>query len=547
MFHLPRLTLGFLLPLLMLGQTQIELDQSKYTAPGTGAVSRSGASKLADVVSVKDYGAAGDGATDDLPAINRALAAVAGKGQRIFFPAGTYMVSGTVVLPDKASIFGVGRGDPGSYNTVLKALPGFNGTTVVQMGTYSPSFDIQVEKLTIDGSAIVGTCLTNQYAEEMSYGRDLMLTNCGSVPLLISGTGAQNSGPFENLEIYPGGGPTVTTASMCVQVTGVISFRGIKGITCNGGPNYASRPAIGLALDGGGQYSDIHIEHFATAISLGNSSLAADGLVLANAQFGPDVTTGVAITNLPAANNQNIAVFGISCVGCTNTLSDAEVGTNVPDNSIGWYMIGNGSGAGKPRLTGNNGQSTQFFGQMMQSGKLSVGPSNPRTNATLSLYDASPAGVTTMVEVGGANQGSTNLFEWHNSNDTPVAYVNSQGQLYSTGFIASNNASATGSGGVGLAGNAPLFWSGTTNWFDAASVGLLPSANGVLNVTNGTSSGQGSMRMLSLQLASTGSQPACSSSSRGTMWFVQSASGTADHYQVCAKNASDAYSWVNVF
>lgn len=547
MLPLPRLLLGGLLPLLLFGQTQIELDQSKYIAPGAAGVSRSGSSKLSDVISVKDYGALGNGVADDLPAINGALAAVAGKGQRILFPAGTYMVSGTVVLPDKASIIGVGRGDPGSYNTVIKALPNFTGTTVIQMGYSAPSFDIQVEKMTIDGSAIVPTCLMNQYGEEMSYGRDLMLTNCGSAPLVISGSGAQNSGPFENLEIYPGGGAPVTSASLCVQVTGVISFRGIKGITCNGGAYYTTRPAVALALDGGGQYSDIHVEHYATGISLGNSALSADGLVIANAEFGPDVSTGVAVTNLPASNNQNISIFGLTCVGCTNVLTDAEVGTNITDNSVGWYMIGNGAGSGKPRLTGNTGQLAQFVGQMKQLGNLSVGPSNPRTNATLSLYDASPSGVTTMVEVAGANQGSTNLFEWHNLNDTPVAVVNPDGYLYAPGYVASNAASALGNGGLNLAGTAPLVWSVDGNWLDTPSVGFMQAAAGMLNVTNGTSSGQGSMSMLSLQLASSGTQPACSSTNRGTLWFVQSAPGTTDHFQVCAKNASNAYGWTQVF
>lgn len=41
------------------------------------------------------YGAAGDGATDDTAAINRAVRAVAGTGRAVYVPAGTYMINAT--------------------------------------------------------------------------------------------------------------------------------------------------------------------------------------------------------------------------------------------------------------------------------------------------------------------------------------------------------------------------------------------------------------------------------------------------------------------
>lgn len=46
-------------------------------------------------------------------------------------------------------------------------------------------------------------------------------------------------------------------------------------------------------------------------------------------------------------------------------------------------------------------------------------------------------------------------------------------------------------------------------------------------------------------LNTTGTQPTCDSSVRGMMWYVQGATGVADAFQICMKDASDVYAWVN--
>ena len=55
-----------------------------------GGVQRSVESKLKDVVSVKDFGAVGDGVTDDRLAIEAAINTAAVSGGTVFFPKGTY-------------------------------------------------------------------------------------------------------------------------------------------------------------------------------------------------------------------------------------------------------------------------------------------------------------------------------------------------------------------------------------------------------------------------------------------------------------------------
>ena len=66
--------------------------RSTFTQSGSGATARTVDSKLKDVVSVKDFGAVGDGAADDTVAIQAALDAAAANGKDLFFPSGTYVI-----------------------------------------------------------------------------------------------------------------------------------------------------------------------------------------------------------------------------------------------------------------------------------------------------------------------------------------------------------------------------------------------------------------------------------------------------------------------
>jgi hypothetical protein len=84
----------------------IVASKLSFTQAGTGAVARTVNSKLNDWVSVKDFGAAGDGSTDDTAAIQAAIAT----GKSVYIgPAGTYMVTGNIqVSTNGQRIFGDG-------------------------------------------------------------------------------------------------------------------------------------------------------------------------------------------------------------------------------------------------------------------------------------------------------------------------------------------------------------------------------------------------------------------------------------------------------
>ena len=64
----------------------------------TGAISRTVAAKLGDMVSVKDFGAVGDGNTDDTTALQAAITYATGAGCELYFPAGTYKISSALTI-----------------------------------------------------------------------------------------------------------------------------------------------------------------------------------------------------------------------------------------------------------------------------------------------------------------------------------------------------------------------------------------------------------------------------------------------------------------
>jgi hypothetical protein len=107
------------------------------------AVSAGTGQETGKIVSVKEFGAKGDGVSDDTAAIQRAINAVA-NGTTIKFPSGTYITSNFIVK-NRSGLSFVGEG----RNSVIKQKTG-----ALRIATFEGVRDVVITKLSFDANGI---------------------------------------------------------------------------------------------------------------------------------------------------------------------------------------------------------------------------------------------------------------------------------------------------------------------------------------------------------------------------------------------------------
>lgn len=111
-----------------------------------------GSSAAALMVSVKQYGAKGDGTTDDTAAIQAAHDAIfAAGGGALFLPAGTYKTTAPIIWKTKVSLFGTGIATSvikpvGDVQSAIKNITDYTAA--------APMTDVTFADFAIDGSAM---------------------------------------------------------------------------------------------------------------------------------------------------------------------------------------------------------------------------------------------------------------------------------------------------------------------------------------------------------------------------------------------------------
>jgi hypothetical protein len=125
-------------------------DLGAFTPSGAGGVQRTVEDKLRDVVSVKDFGAVGDGVADDRAAIQATLDAAAVAGGVVLFPPGDYKVTATATINGANAHFGLTNKDNidiiGSGATITSTA-----TASTHLFNFEGCRNISVDGLTING------------------------------------------------------------------------------------------------------------------------------------------------------------------------------------------------------------------------------------------------------------------------------------------------------------------------------------------------------------------------------------------------------------
>jgi len=145
-----------------------------YTPSGTGAVTTTVQAKLRQTLSVKDFGATGDGTTDDTTAFQNALTAAAGKS--LYVPNGTYLCTGLTIYS------GTNMYGDSPTTSIIKAKGTLGASTPLiknpnQSGTAYSYTDVGIS---ISNIRFDGNNLGSRTAELVSFGKvnDLHITNC---------------------------------------------------------------------------------------------------------------------------------------------------------------------------------------------------------------------------------------------------------------------------------------------------------------------------------------------------------------------------------
>lgn len=131
------------------GITVSTFRPSINTVPITGTVNRTINDGFGDFISVKDFGAIGDGVTDDAPAIQNAVNyACTGTSKTVYIPAGSYLLKSSIVFPGGSYCAFVGESNV-FYNSSL--IQGFAGHMLV-LGSATSAASPRIENIVIQGN-----------------------------------------------------------------------------------------------------------------------------------------------------------------------------------------------------------------------------------------------------------------------------------------------------------------------------------------------------------------------------------------------------------
>lgn len=198
-----------------------------------------------DIINVKLWGATGNGSTNDYAAIQSALdfatdneVTGAGKGYKLYFPPGTYLIGTTLRVPNATVIEGAGR-----QQTIFRPYSGLTGPMFTDKGNASKIFlkHFRAEAMGTAGvTAIIKMGYNSSpFAQAEMYdlflsgdipGGATYLTGCKTVDLVTNvATITEVETGYADYSFYLGPNSTVTIFNRCFSINA-----GIRDFSLNG-------------------------------------------------------------------------------------------------------------------------------------------------------------------------------------------------------------------------------------------------------------------------------------------------------------------------
>lgn len=270
----------------------IQSSKLAFTQQGS-TFTRTVESKFRDLVSVKDFGATGNGLTNDSVAIQAALDSGA---RSIFFPPGTYLVNFACLVSSNTNLIGAGIG-----TTILKnPIPGRPGFRNKDFATTGNS-KISITGFTFDsnGTADAGIAMTAV--------DDLVIDKCEFVNIKPIG-----------VTVGIGYGTLVNQSSRNVIITNCLFDVPDYGIVfeCALGKGNLSNVTISNCIIKTAWGSGISLSGDISNVSIGECVFELPGDGNSVTIGGPETRVGIGV-KLWQGSSETIAPETISITGCT--------------------------------------------------------------------------------------------------------------------------------------------------------------------------------------------------------------------------------------
>lgn len=315
--------------------------------PGwAGSVTTAVENRLKETISVKDFGATGDGVTDDTAEILAAVAYANSVGNvTITFPIGTYLVSAPIrVFADGVNLVGAGP-----QATIIKRTTNYGDTFQffkdAAIGAYIigcgiSDMSIYSTIMPSSGAHILARYTDNFYVDNviLSEGfNGIQLSGCHKVKVSRvtarwstgNPTGRRFIRVISTQDTYTGVGQALNGSNVFINNCDLAS------LYTPGGGNAGSDFGIEVTCIDGLTISNTYVGGCATATMLMNNSVASptviNGIKISNSFLDAGQGADISMQGSTSANFGNVQIIGNSFAGGTDDTTGVVVGGN-PSN-----------------------------------------------------------------------------------------------------------------------------------------------------------------------------------------------------------------------